>query len=165
MHVVGKKTGEPRRVVDLRAVNAATSRQTHATEPPFRQVSSVPPHTWRFSSDAWNGYHSIPININDRHVTTFLTPWGRMRYLVAPQGSVSSGDSYTYWYDMVIRTLKNLKKCMDDVLGWASSLAELFFNMVNFLYLTNSHGIIQNTAKFKWGRRQIEYLRFWLTKD
>lgn len=60
-----------------------------------------------------------------------------MRYLVAPQGSVSSGDGYTYWYDMVIRALKNLKKCIDDVLGWASSLAELFFNVVNFLYLTN----------------------------
>ena len=86
MHVVGKKTGEPRRVVDLREVNRATSRQTHATEPPFRQASSIPPHTWRFSSDAWNGYHSIPLDIRDRHVTTFLTPWWRMRYLVAPQG-------------------------------------------------------------------------------
>ena len=36
MHVVGKKTGEPRRVVDLRPLNAATARQTHTTEPPFR---------------------------------------------------------------------------------------------------------------------------------
>ena len=35
MHVVGKKDGEPRRVVDLRAVNSATSIQTHVTKPPF----------------------------------------------------------------------------------------------------------------------------------
>ena len=102
MHVVSKKSGEPRRVVDLRAVNAATSRQTHATEPPFRQATSVPPNTWRFSSDAWNGYHSIPLDPRDTHVTTFLTPWGRLHYLVAPQGSISSGDGYTYWYDLLI---------------------------------------------------------------
>ena len=45
MHVVGKKSGSPRQVVDLREVNAATSRQTHSTEPPFKQAMSVPPHT------------------------------------------------------------------------------------------------------------------------
>ena len=54
MHVVGKKTGEPRRVVDMRQLNAATIRQTHYTEPPFGQASGVPPRTWRFTSDAWN---------------------------------------------------------------------------------------------------------------
>ena len=79
MHVVGKKLGNPRRVVDLREVNAATSRQTHSTEPPFKQAMSVPPNTWRYTTDAWNGYHSIPLDEKDRHITTFLTPWGRMR--------------------------------------------------------------------------------------
>ena len=51
MHMVGKKTGEPRRVIDLRAVNTATSRQTHVTEPPFRQAMSVPANTWRYTTD------------------------------------------------------------------------------------------------------------------
>ena len=116
-------------------------------------------------SDAWNGYHSIPLDIRDRHVTTFLTPWGRMRYLVAPQGSISSGDGYTYWYDLLIRNLKNFKKCVDDVLGWAPMLYELFFNTVTFLYQTNCHGVIQNPDKFHWGKREIEYLGFWVTEN
>ena len=105
MHVVGKKSGDPRRVVDMRALNAAMSRQTHTTEPPFRQAMSVPPNTWRYSSDAWNGYHSIPLDERGRHATTFITPWGRLRYRVAPQGALSSGDGYTYWYDAVIRCI------------------------------------------------------------
>ena len=108
--VIGKKTGDPRRVVDLRAVNSATARQTHVTEPPFRQAMGVPPHTWRWTSDAWNGYHSIPLDERDHHLTTFLTPWGRMRYRVAPQGSLSLGDCYTYWYDHVIRHMPHIKK-------------------------------------------------------
>ena len=96
MHIVSKKSGDPRRVVDMRALNAATSRQTHATEPPFRQAMSVLPNTWRYSSDAWNGYHLIPLDERKRHATTFITPWSRLRYRVAPQGALSSGDGYTY---------------------------------------------------------------------
>ena len=46
MHVVGKKSGDPRRVVDLRQVNASTQRQTHYTEPPFSQAMGIAPNTW-----------------------------------------------------------------------------------------------------------------------
>ena len=127
MHVVGKKTGKPRCVVDLCALNKATTRQTHHTEPPFKQAMGVPANMWRYTTDAWNGYHSVPLDPQDRHKTTFITLWGRMRYLVAPQGSLSSGDGFTYWYDLLIRTIKRIKKCVDDVLGWAETLTQLFF--------------------------------------
>ena len=152
MHVVGKKSGEPRRVVDLRALNAATKRQTHVTEPPFKQATGIPPNTWRWSSDARNGYHNIPLDPRDCHLTTFLTPWGRMRYKLAPQGSLSSGDGYTFWYDCIIRHIKNIKKCIDDVAGWANTLLQLFHDTAYFLSYTGSYGIIQNPKKFTWGK-------------
>lgn len=82
-------------MTDQQQFHQVWARQTHVTEPPFRQAMSVPPHTWRFSSDAWNGYHSILLDKRDRHAITFLPPWGRLRYRVAPQGSISSGDGYT----------------------------------------------------------------------
>ena len=44
MHIVAKKNGEPRRVVDLRPVNAASKRQTHYVEPPYSQARSIPPN-------------------------------------------------------------------------------------------------------------------------
>ena len=125
----------------------------------------VPPNTWRWTSDAWNGYHSIPLDERDRHVTTFLTPWGRMRYRVAPQGSLSSGDGYTYWYDLVIRHMQRIKKCVDDVVGWAKALVQLFHDTAHFLSYTGSHGIIQNPAKFVWGKQELEYVGFWLKTD
>ena len=136
--MVGKKTGEPRRVVDLREINSATIRQTHYMEPPFSQAMGIQPHTWRFTTDAWNGYHSVPIDAWDRYKTTFITSWGRMRYRVALQGSVSSGDGFTYWYDAVIRHLRRKKKCIDDVSGWADTLELLFWDTVEFLEVTGS---------------------------
>ena len=88
-----------------------------------------------------------------------------MRYRVAPQGSISSGDGYTYWYDYIIRGLLCLLKCIDDVLGWANTLAQLFFDAAFFLYHTNMFGIIQNPDNFNWGKKQLEFLGFWLKED
>ena len=72
-----KKNGKPRRTIDLQAVNKHAVRQTHATETPFPILSEVPPNTYRTTMDAWNGYHSVPIREEDRHITTFVMPWGR----------------------------------------------------------------------------------------
>lgn len=146
MHVIGKKKWRARRVISLRAVNSATSRQTHVTEPPFQQAMSLPPHTWRYSTDAWNGYHSIPLDERDRHITTFLTPWGCMRYRVAAHGSISSGDGYTFWYDSIICHKQRIKKCVDDVLGWAASLIQLFHTRLIFS-TTPAHWVLYRTPK------------------
>ena len=52
MGIIAKKSGKPRRVVDLRQLNRWTVRQTHHTDPPFVQAGKVPPHTWRTCMDA-----------------------------------------------------------------------------------------------------------------
>ena len=55
-----KKNGKPRRTIDLQALNKHAVRQTHGAETPFHIVSEVPPNTYRTTTDAWNGYHSVP---------------------------------------------------------------------------------------------------------
>ena len=95
----------------------------------------------------------------------FLTPWGRMRYRVAPQGCISSGDGYKFWYDQLIAHIKRVKKCVDDVAGWSEYLLQLFFDTAYFLSHTGTHGVIQNPKKFVWGVRELEFLGFWVKQD
>ena len=76
-----------------------------------------------------------------------------------------TGDAFNLWYDGVIRDLKNKRKCIDDVCGWAKMLQALFWDTVQFLDVTGSHGIIQNPKKFVWGRQELEFVGFWLTRD
>lgn len=59
---------------------------------PFHQARQVPSGKHKTVFDAWNSYHSVPLHEDDRHKTTFITPWGRYRYLSAPQGYMASGD-------------------------------------------------------------------------
>ena len=102
MIVCPKKTGKPRRTVDLQALNTYARRETHHTQSPFHQARSVPPYTKKTVLDAWNGYHSVPIKQEDRHLTTFITPWGRYRYCCAPQGYIASGDAYSRRFDEIV---------------------------------------------------------------
>ena len=119
MVVCSKKDGSSRRTVDFQALNKHATRETHHTQSPFHQARSVPQGKKKTVFDAWNGYHSVPLHADDRHLTTFITPWGRYRYCVAPQGYISSGDAYTRRYDELVAEIPNKTKCVEDALLWS----------------------------------------------
>ena len=91
MVVTSKADGTPRRTVDLQPQNKQSVRQTHHTSTPFKLAEQIPKGTKKSVTDAWNGYHSVPLCEEDRHITTFITPWGRYRYKVAPQVGADRG--------------------------------------------------------------------------
>jgi hypothetical protein len=165
MVIATKKDGKPRRTVDFKPVNASSPRQTHIVEAPYMQAISVPPRTWRTTLDAWEGYHSVPIAIEDAHKTTFITPWGRFRYLVAPQGFLSSNDGYCARYDMVTKDVKNYKRCVDDTILWEDYIEEQFWSTCRYLSLTATNGYIMNLKKFIFCQCELEYVGFWLKED
>ena len=169
MVVVAKKDGEPRRTVDLQALNQHAARETHYTSSPFQQARMVPHNKKKTVFDAWNGYHSIPLREEDRPYTTFITPWGRYRYCVAPQGYIASGDGYTRRYDEILAS-SNLShndytKCSDDALLWSNSIAESFWQAVEWLDISARQGIIQNPPKFIFAEDEAEFAGFEITND
>ena len=101
MITVPKHNGEPRRVVDLQALNRASVRQTHHTKSPFMLASAVPANKVKSVLDIWNSFHSVPIREEDRDKTCFICPMGRFRYKVAPQGYLASYDGYTHRFDLI----------------------------------------------------------------
>jgi len=116
MVICAKKNGKPRRTVDLQPLNVHATRETHHTQSPFHQARSVPHNTKKTVFDCWNGYHSVPLHPDDKHLTTFITPWGHYQYKVAPQGYIASGDGYTRRFDEITSDIPNKTKCIDDTL-------------------------------------------------
>ena len=135
------------------------------TQSPFLQARSVPRNTYKTIFDAWNGYHSVPLNEEDRHYTTFITPWSRYRYCVAPQGYISSGDAYTMRFDEVASDVQKKTKCVDDTLLWSSSIEESFFQAVNWLDLCGRNGITLNPEKFVFAEDTVEFAGFEITRS
>ena len=65
MVVTRKHDGSPRRTVDLSPLNKHCKRETFASESPFHLARRVPKYTWKTVTDAWNGYHSVPLREAD----------------------------------------------------------------------------------------------------
>ena len=163
MVVAAKKSGKPRRTVDFQALNRHALRETHHTQSPFHQARSVPPNTYKTVMDTWNGYHSIPLHEDDRHLTTFITPWGRYRYCVAPQGYIASGDGYTRRFDEIVSDVPRKTKCVDDSLLWDESIADSFFHTVDYLDLCGHNGVTLNPSKFAFAQTTVEFAGFDIT--
>ena len=165
MVICAEKDGTPRHTVDFQPPNAHATRETHHTPSPFHQARSVPQGKKKTVLDAWNGYHSVPICQEDTHLTTFITPWGRYRYKTAPQGYIASGDGYTRRYDELVSYIPNKTKCVDDVLLWADSINDSFFQAVQWLDTCGRNGVTLNPDKFVFAEDEVEFAGFEITSE
>ena len=160
MVVTRKHDGTPRRTVDLSPLNKYCKRETHSAESPFHLARRIPSNTWKTVTDAWNGYHSVPLRSSDRHLTTFITPFGRWRYTRAPQGFLSSGDGYNRRFQAVLEGFCRKERCIDDTIHYDQDLEEHWWRTIDFLILVGQAGIVLNPNKFQFAQREVEFAGF-----
>ena len=165
MVVCRKHNGEPRRTVDLKKLNDVSVRQTHPTQPPLQQAITVPHGQKKTVLDAWNGYHSVDIREEDRHLTNFLTPFGRYRYKSAPMGYMASWDAYTHRYNLVTVDVQNKMRVVDDTLLWQETIGEAFKHVAEYLTLCGRKGIILNPEKFTFSKDEVDWAGIRITRD
>ena len=165
MVVVPKHSGEPRRTVDLQALNRASVRQTHHTRSPFMLASAVPADTVKSVLDVWNSFHSVPLKMEDRDKTTFITPWGRFRYRVAPQGYLASMDGYTHRFSLITENIKNKQVIVDDTLLWSDSVEQNFYDVSTLLITGHNAGLIFNSDKFQFGQDSVDFAGLEVNRD
>ena len=157
MVLIRKHNGDPRRTVDLQVLNDHSLRQTHHTQPIFQQAMSIPHHMYKGITDAWHGYHSVAIREEDRSLTTFITPWGRLRYRTTPQGYKSAGDAYTHRFDKITVGVQNIKRNVDDSLLYESNIKDAFEATAKYLTLIGNNGILQNPDKFVFAKKVVDW--------
>ena len=94
MHITAKPNGSPCQTIDYQALNTVNPRQTHHKSSPWLRVLSIPANTRKSYIKAFHSYHSLPLDSEqDRATTTFVTPWGCLRYKTCPQVFLSAGDA------------------------------------------------------------------------
>ena len=158
MVISTKQDGNPRRTIDMSPLNRVCKREPHGSKTPFHMARAIPRDTWKTVQDAWNGYHSIPIRTEDRHLTTFMTPIGRLRYARAPQGALCSGDAYNQRFDTVLIDFNDMERCVDDTVFWedGSQIEDHWWRNIDFLEICGHNGVVLNPNKFQCCRKEIE---------
>ena len=141
-----------------RTVDRSSVRQTHHVQSLFHLTDQVPRNTKKTVTDVWNGYQSVPIREEDRHFTTFITPWGRYRFKVVPQGFLASGDAYNQRFDITIVNFRNQVKCVDDTCMWTAQIEKALFQACEwFDPRAKKNGITLSPKKFQFAQDTVEF--------
>ena len=165
MVVTRKHDGSPRRTVDLSPLNKFCKRETFASESPFHLARRVPHDTWKTVTDAWNGYHSVPLRETDRHLTTFITPFGRWRYTRAPQGFLSSGDGYNRRFDAILSEVQRKERCVDDTIHYDTDLEEHWWRTIDLLTRVGQADKLLNPDKFQFSQKKVDFAGFRISES
>ena len=95
--VVAPKKGTDmiRMCVDLSHLNKYVKHEYQCPTPTQAVADIVAKNDKVFAKfDALNGYHQCPLNVESQVITTFITPFGRFKYLQAPYGISSISEHY-----------------------------------------------------------------------
>ena len=82
--------------------------------PPFLEAQSVPTNTFKTVTDAYQGFHMIPLHPDSRKYTMFITEDGMYQYMRMPMGDHVSMDAYNAWFNNIIKGVKDVKRCVDE---------------------------------------------------
>ena len=115
--------------------------------------------------DAKAGYWQIPIAEEDQELTTFITPWGRFKFLRAPMGLSTSGDEYNRRGDEALQSSESTVKVVDDVLVYEEDYQTHLNNVWKVLSKCREYGITLNPEKFKFAKDEVDYCGYHLSSE
>ena len=108
---------------------------------------------------------SLPLSPAARDATTFITKWGRYRYLRAPQGFHASGDGYTHRFDDVTVDTPRKTRCIEHSLLWDETIESAFWHTLEYITHCGRNGIVFNPDKFHFAEDEVEFAGFQITAD
>ena len=158
MVVVNKSNGGVRICVDLTKLNEHIKRPVYPSKTPKEAVSNIKSGSKYFTTcDAKHGYWQIPLAEESQKLTTFLTPWGRFKFLRAPMGLSSTGDEYCRRGEEIIENSGNIEKVMDDAILYDESLESHLKNVRGYLDKCRENNVTLNSDKFVFAKEAVKF--------
>ena len=111
-------------------------------------------------ADAYRGFRQSKLDESSNKLTTFVTSWGRYRYLNTPMGLSLSTDAYIQKFDDAIEHIECKLKCVDNILLHDCSVENAFWHTYEFLETCARKGITLYPEKFKFCRREVKFVGY-----
>lgn len=149
---IPKPNGDVRLIADFSKLSQQILRPVHPFPSSHEIIRSIKPGMKYFCSiDARQGYFQLKLDKSSQHLTTFLTPHGRYKFLRLPMGLSSSGDHWCLASDAALEGLKNVEKLVDDILCYGETLEELLLTLEAVLKRCDEYGIKCTRKKIQYG--------------
>jgi len=163
--VVKKKSGKWRVCVDFTDLNKACPKDLFPM-PWINQLVDATVGNPRMSVfDAFQGYHQIPLALDDQERTTFVTPIGNYHYKVMPFDLKNAGTTcqrmMTRMFESQLR--KNIEIYIDDMVVKTRAESEYVNDLGNIFDILRKHKLRLNASKCSFGVGLGKFLGYMVT--
>lgn len=124
MVVVPKPAGGVRICVDLTHLNRSVKREIHPIPKIEHTLGKLAGAKVFSKLDANAGFWQVPLDPESQHLTTFLSPFGRFKFLKLPFGISSAPEHFQRKMNIILQGLEGVEIHMDDIIVWGSSQEE-----------------------------------------
>ena len=163
--LVEKKDGAKRFVVEFRALNDCTKKDSYPL-PDIRDILDKLVGSQFYSAlDGASAYWSIPINGNDVEKTAFVTPRGQYEFLVMPFGLCNAPSTYQRLIDQALKEVPCSLPYIDDTLTHSSTFDDHLQDLKRTLDCYRKENLQLRRDKCHFGYKKIEFLGHLLGGD
>ena len=143
--------------VDLSKLNRFVRRERYPSTTPAEAVADIAQSKAKYFTvfDALIGYHQCPLDEESQKLTTFITPFGRFKYLRAPYGILSISERYNRRMDEAFAGLSDFRKIVDNVVVFDSDPKKHVQHVRQLLRHCEEKKISLNREKFQFGQVKL----------
>ena len=160
--VVKKKTGKWRVCVAFTDLNKACPKYPFPMPRIDQLVDVTVGHPQMNFLDAFQGYHQIPLVLDDQEKTTFVTPVGNYHYKVMPFDLKNAGSTYQ---QMMIKMFEpqlgwSIEVYIDNIVVKSKVVSEHVGDLTNIFEILREHKLCLNASKYSFGVGSRKFLGY-----
>lgn len=156
--IVNKPNGNIRLCLDPQYLNSQLVR-AQCNIPTTSEIFSRVTGSKVFSSlDAKNGFHQIGLDNTSSKLTSFVTPFGKYRYVRLPMGICSSPELYHQRMMDALSGIPGVEIYLDDVLIHAPDMQEHNVRLKLVLQRCKELGLTLNPDKCVYAQEKLSFL-------
>lgn len=163
--IIPKKDGTVRVISDFRELNKRIKRKPFPIPKIQDLLLKLEGFQYATSLDLNMGYYHIELTPFSKRLCTFVLPWGKYEYQRLPMGLCNSPDIFQEKMSHLMEDFEFVRAYIDDLLiltktDWHDHLVCLD-KVLNRL---QQAGLKVNANKSFFGRDQLEYLGYWISR-
>ena len=155
-----KNSDQIRLCVDLSRLNKFVQRERYQSDTPAQAVADIAAENAKVFT---KGYHQCPLDEESQLLTTFITPFGRFKFLRAPFGISSISEHYNRRMDEAFAGLTGYRRIVDDIVIYDSDKAQHTDHVRQFLRRCSERKITLNTEKWLFAKTEVNFAGFHLS--
>ncbi|XP_073307094.1 uncharacterized protein [Primulina huaijiensis] len=163
--LIPKATGKWRMCVDLRDLNKACPKDCYPLPRIDQLVDSTSGCELLSFLNAYQGYHQIPLALEDQDKASFITSGGTFCYVVMLFGLKNAGATYQRLMNHVFQKQigRNIEVYVDDIMIKSRKVSCFIDDLAETFTTLKQYGIKLNPAKCAFGVKIGKFLGFMVT--